>query len=90
MRVHWSSDGREDYLYWQKNDVQMVRKINELIGEIRRTPFTGTGRPEPLRGELSGWWSRRITSEHRIVYRVEGKGGDQHVTILMCRHHYKI
>jgi toxin YoeB len=62
--------------------------LNVLIREIRRTPFVGTGKPEPLKGELRGWWSRRITAEHRIVYRIAGKGNEQYVEFAQCRGHY--
>jgi toxin YoeB len=63
----------EDYLYWQKQDRRMVERINKLIEETRREPFAGIGKPEPLKHALAGFWSRRITDEHRIVYRVEGE-----------------
>jgi toxin YoeB len=74
----------DDYLFWQATDRKLLERINALIKETSRTPFTGTGKPEPLRGELSGWWLRRITREHRLVYRVEG---DQ-LRIAQCRLHY--
>jgi len=74
----------EDYLHWQATDPKLVQRINALIKEASRTPFTGTGKPEPLRGPLSGWWSRRITKEHRLVYRPT-EGG---LLIAQCRHHY--
>jgi len=74
----------EDYLYWQKENKAVVKKINQLIRDIQRSPFDGLGKPEPLRHELSGAWSRRITQEHRLVYLVE----DDTVTILQCRFHY--
>ena len=88
MRVLWNSRAWEDYLRWQSDDLDLLGKINRLIEEIRRSPFAGTGKPEPLRGELSGWWSRRISHEHRLVYRVSGKGRDQLLEIVQCRHHY--
>lgn len=88
MELRWSSEGWEDYLYWQEADTSILRKINELIKEVQRNPFKGTGKPEPLRGELAGWWSRRITGEHRLIYQVRGKGGGQFVFIMMCRFHY--
>ena len=66
----------------------MLRKLNGLIRECLRTPFTGTGKPEPLKGELAGWWSRRITNEHRLIYRVTGKGDTQALEIAACRFHY--
>ena len=74
----------EDYLYWQNNDKQKVKRINALLKEIQRDPFTGTGKPEALRENLAGWWSRRINQEHRIVYRVTMTG----IEIAQCRHHY--
>ena len=88
MDLRWSRDGWGDYLYWQEADTSMLRKTNELIKEIARAPFKGSGKPEPLRGELAGWWSRRITSEHRLVYQVRGKGDEQFIFIMMCRIHY--
>lgn len=66
----------------------MVRRINELIRDTQRNPFAGLGKPEPLRNEMSGWWSRRITDEHRLVYRVTGKGDGQALEIAACRFHY--
>jgi toxin YoeB len=66
----------------------MLAKINELIRDVRRSPFKGLGKPEPLKGELAGWWSRRITREHRLVYRAAGTGEDQRIEIASCRLHY--
>ena len=66
----------------------MLRRINELIENARRTPFAGIGKPEPLKGEFSGWWSRRIDREHRLVYRVEGQADAQTLVIAACRFHY--
>jgi toxin YoeB len=74
----------DDYLYWQGQDRAILLRINELIKECLRTPFSGRGKPEPLRGPLSGFWSRRITREHRLVYRVEGES----LLIAQCRYHY--
>lgn len=88
MRTHFSSQAWEDYQYWLENDVDVLRRINELIQESSRTPFKGTGKPEPLKGDLRGWWSRRITKADRLVYRVEGKGQDQRLEIAQCRFHY--
>lgn len=88
MKLQWTADGWEQYLYWQQMDVRILARINELIRDARRDPFTGLGKPEPLRNEMSGWWSRRITSEHRLVYRVTGKGEDQALEISACRFHY--
>lgn len=78
------SNAWEDYLYWQNNDKQKVKRINALLKEIQRDPFKGTGKPEALKENLSGWWSRRINQEHRIVYRVTSTD----IEIAQCRHHY--
>jgi toxin YoeB len=88
LRVLFTDDGWEDYRYWSTHDPKLLRRINDLIDEIRRSPFQGTGKPEPLKGELAGFWSRRITQEHRLVYTVEGKGTAQQVIIAACRYHY--
>ncbi|MFD9977530.1 Txe/YoeB family addiction module toxin [Streptomyces sp. NPDC059017] len=82
--VRFRPTGWEDYLYWQTANKQMAKKINRLIGEIRRDPFTGIGKPEPLKGDLSGYWSRRIDDEHRLVYRAD----DKQVVIIKARYHY--
>ena len=74
----------EEYLYWQKTDRKMLERINVLICEISREPFSGIGKPEPLKNALSGWWSRRIDGEHRIVYKVT----DGELWILQVRYHY--
>lgn len=74
----------DDFLYWLGSDRKTARRITRLIAEIQREPFTGIGKPEPLRGELSGYWSRRIDDEHRLVYRAD----DHEVRILKARHHY--
>jgi toxin YoeB len=84
MKIVFSEQGWEDYLYWQEHDRKLLERINVLIRECTRAPFAGIGKPEPLRGPLSGWWSRRITQEHRLVYRAEG---DQ-LMIAQCRYHY--
>lgn len=89
MRLTWTSRGWDDYLYWQEQDREVLTKLNALIRDTRRTPFTGLGKPEPLGGNLKGWWSRRITSEHRMVYRVTGKVPDQQLEISQCRWHYE-
>ena len=85
MRLLWTQEAWEDYLYWQQNDKKILKKINALIKDIQRTPFEGLGKPEPLRFELRGCWSRRIDSEHRLVYEVE----DETVKIIAVRFHYK-
>lgn len=82
--VTFTTDGWEDYLYWQKQDKQILKKINKLIKECQRDPFAGMGKPESLRHELSGAWSRRITEEHRLVYLPS----DKDIRILACRYHY--
>ena len=84
MKLVFSEHAWEDYLYWQKTDKKLVKRINELIKEITRTPQSGTGKPEPLKHALSGYWSRRINDEHRIVY----KATDDAVLIAQLRYHY--
>lgn len=84
MRIIFMDDAWEDYLYWQQTDKSMLRKINQLIKEIGRTPFEDTGKPQPLRENLAGFWSRRINLEHRLVYKFENSS----VIILQCRYHY--
>jgi toxin YoeB len=84
MIVSFSSRGWEHYLYWQDADKTTLRKINALIKECLRHPFEGTGKPEPLKGDLSGFWSRRIDREHRLVYRVTATT----LEIAQCRYHY--
>jgi toxin YoeB len=79
-----STDGLGDYLHWQATDKAMLRKLNRLIEECLRHPFEGTGKPEPLKGDLSGFWSRRIDREHRLVYRVTPTA----LEIVQCRYHY--
>ena len=84
MDIVFLSTGWEDYLYWQRTDKKTLKRINELIKQSQRTPFEGIGKPEPLKGNLSGWWSRRINHEHRLVYKFENK----QLYILQCRLHY--
>lgn len=84
MKLIFSEQAWEDYLYWQKTDRKLAQRINELIKEITRTPHTGTGKPEPLKYALSGYWSRRINDEHRIVY----KAVEDAVLIAQLRYHY--
>lgn len=88
MKLVWAPQAWEDYLHWQVHDRATVEKINDLIREARRNPFKGLGKPEPLKGDLKGWWSRRITGEHRFVYRVSGSGDAQALEIAQCRYHY--
>lgn len=84
MKLIFSEQAWEDYCYWQGQDRKLLQRINSLIKECTRTPFTGTGKPEPLRNSLSGWWSRRINQEHRLVY----KPTDEELLIAQCRYHY--
>jgi toxin YoeB len=84
MKLIFSEPAWDDYLYWQAHDRKLLERINGLIRECTRTPFKGTGKPEPLRGPLSGWWSRRITQDHRLVYRPSEDG----LSIAQCRYHY--
>lgn len=74
----------EDYLYWQTHDKKILKKINNLTKETERTPYEGAGKPEALKYDLTGWWSRRINFEHRLVYKVE----ENELFILQCRYHY--
>lgn len=78
----------EDCLHWQATDPNVLQRLNALIKECARDPFRGTGKPEPLRENLKGWWSRRITLEDRLVYRVTGTGDAQTLEIAQCRYHY--
>lgn len=88
MKVVWTEHAWEEYLQWQKEDQKTLIAINDLIKDIRRDAFKGLGKPEPLKHALQGWWSRRISGEHRLVYRVSGKGDDQRLEIVQCRYHY--
>lgn len=88
MILVWSDRAWNDYLYWQDQDMKLVRKINGLLADIGRSPFRGLGQPEPLRENWAGFWSRRITDEHRLIYRMTGKGADQRIEIAQCRYHY--
>lgn len=84
MKLIFAEQAWEDYLYWQKTDRKIVARINSLIQEIRREPFSGIGKPEPLRHGLAGYWSRRINDEHRIVYKTQ----DGALLIAQLRYHY--
>jgi len=84
MELVFMTNAWEDYSYWQKIEKKTLKKVNELIKECIRTPFEGTGKPEKLKDDLSGWWSRRITHEHRLVYRVD----KDNLIIAQCRKHY--
>jgi len=85
MKLLFHNEGWEDYPHWQQTDKKILKRINELIKDCRRSPFDGIGKPEPLKGDLSGYWSRRIDDEHRLVYAVESHA----IVILKCRHHYQ-
>ena len=84
MRVCFTEESWRDYLYWQKENKKMLKRINDLIKDIKRDPFTGLGKPEALKYELSGCYSRRIDHEHRLVYMIE----DETIIIISCRFHY--
>ena len=84
MRLIFHPDAWDEYLEWQANDRKGLKRLNRVIEEARRTPYEGIGKPEALRGDLKGYWSRRIDGEHRLVYRVEG----DELLIAQCRRHY--
>ncbi len=84
MNLIFSDRAWSDYQHWQETDRRMLRRINELLKDIKRSPFNGIGKPEPLRHQLAGFWSRRIDSEHRLVYAVTQAG----IEIASCRYHY--
>jgi len=84
MRLIWSDKSWEEYLSWQSTDKKVLKKINSLIKDIKRDPFEGIGKPEPLKYELQGCWSRRVTDEHRLVYEVESDA----IYIVSCKYHY--
>lgn len=89
MKVVWAPGALSDYRKWRAQDPKVADKIDRLIAEIKRKPFSGIGKPEPLRQNMTGLWSRRITEEHRLVYRVEGKRSEQRLEVLQCRFHYR-
>jgi toxin YoeB len=89
MNIEFTAHGWEDFSYWIENDESVVVKIKELLKSIRQEPFKGIGKPEPLKFGLKGFWSRRITGEHRLVYTIRGvKGIDLKCIIIQCRFHY--
>ena len=88
MRLIWSESAWAAYLDWQARDRQVLERINALIKDAKRTPFTGIGKPEPLKGTLAGWWSRRITAEHRLIYRITGTESAKALEIACCLYHY--
>ena len=89
MNYEFTENAWEEFEYWLETDESIVSKIKDLLKDIRRTPFQGIGKPEPLRYDLKGYWSRRITGEQRLVYKVDGKKGvNQKCFIIQCRFHY--
>ncbi|MDR1125518.1 MAG: Txe/YoeB family addiction module toxin [Deltaproteobacteria bacterium] len=84
MRLSWYSDAWKDYLYWQTQDKKTLKKINELIKDIERNGYTGIGKPEQLKEDFVGWWSRRINDADRLIYRIDGDS----CLILQCKGHY--
>lgn len=84
MEIVWQENAWEDYLFWQKNDKQKLKRINQLIKDCQRNKFEGIGKPEPLKENLSGFWSRRIDNEHRLIYKIQGN----RLHIIQCRFHY--
>jgi len=84
MKIIFLDQAWEDYLYWQNTDKATLKKVNSLIKEIERVPFEGSGKPEPLKHNLAGYWSRRINLEHRIVYKIDNGA----IMIFQCRYHY--
>ena len=88
MKLVFSDQAWEDYQLWVNTNEKIRDRVNELIKQCKRTPFKGTGKPEPLKGDLTGWWSRRISQEDRMVYRVSGAGENQSLEIAQLRFHY--
>ena len=84
MILSWTQDAWEDYENWQKTSKEKVKQISKLIKAIKRDPFKGIGKPEPLKHDLAGYWSRRIDQEHRLVYEIQ----DDAIIIVQCRYHY--
>jgi len=85
MLVTFSENAWEDYLYWQSTDRKALKKINSLLKDIQRNPFEGIGKPESLKYDLAGYWSRRISQEHRLVYKIDNKS----IVVIACRYHYE-
>jgi toxin YoeB len=88
VKIVFASRGWDDYLWLHREDPKLFARLNDLIDQCRRHPFAGTGKPEPLRENWAGFWSRRLDKEHRQVYRVTGKGDEQRLEIAQCRFHY--
>jgi len=84
LKILFTANSWEDYLYWQRNNKKILKRINQLIKDIKRNPFHGIGKPEPLKYELSGCWSRRINDEHRLVYEIK----KNELTVISCKFHY--
>ena len=84
MEFVWQTNAWEDYCYWQKQDKKILERVNELIKDCLRSPFKGIGKPEPLKGNYAGCWSRRITQEHRLIYKIN----ERRLHILQCRYHH--
>jgi toxin YoeB len=84
MELVWQTNAWEDYCYWQKQDKKILERVNELIKDCLRSPFKGIGKPEPLKGNYAGCWSRRITQEHPLIYKIN----ERRLHILQCRYHY--
>ncbi|RUA24520.1 MAG: Txe/YoeB family addiction module toxin [Bacteroidetes bacterium] len=84
MLITFSENAWEDYLYWQSIDRKILKKINSLFKDIQRNPFEGIGKPESLKYDLAGYWSRRISQEHRLVYKID----NQNIVVIACRYHY--
>ena len=80
----WTEESWSDYLYWQTQDKKTLKRINRLIEAVKRQPFEGIGKPEPLKENLSGFWSRRIDDTHRLIYAIT----DEYITLISCRYHY--
>ena len=85
MRTAWDNEAWEDYMYWQTQDKKTLKRVNTLIQDIQRNHFEGIGKPEPLKNDLSGYWSRRIDDKNRLVYKIQ----DNMLIIIQCRTHYK-
>lgn len=88
MIERWTAAAAQDYRWFLQRAPDSAARIDRLLADIKRHPFRGIGKPEPLKGALAGWWSRRITGEHRLVYRIAGKGAERELHIVQCRYHY--
>jgi len=85
MKLVFTEASWKDYLWWQDNNRKLLKRVNDLVKDIRRNPFDGVGKPDPLKSDFSGYWSRRIDSEHRLVYAVS----ETEIVIISCRYHYR-